>query len=245
MYSKQCQCASCRHTAAGGFEVMAFEGELAHASSQEFGYDMESPYSEQEETELAMELLSVTSEAELEQFLGSVFKKAWKGIKKIAKPLGSALKGIAKAALPMVGGALGSFIPIPGVGTALGSALGGAISKALEMELNELGELAQEDREFEMARRVVRIAGTAANLAGDSDGSPQALRSALLRAVRAHAPHWSTVMPNVMPNAMPAMAGRHSGPGVPAPTHEIMEAEAYCGPWRKRRAERYPLLELL
>lgn len=213
MYSKDCQCASCRNTAAGGFEVM------------EFGYETvaeaEAPFSEQEETELAMELLSVSSEAELEQFLGNVFKKAWKGIKKIAKPLGGALKGIAKAALPMVGGALGSFIPIPGVGTALGSALGSAVSKALEVELNEMGEMAQEDREFEMARRVVRIAGTAANLAADSDGSPHALRNALLQAVRAHAPH------------LPM-----------APAHEMQEGETYCGPWRKRRAERYPLLEL-
>lgn len=222
MYSKDCQCASCRNTAAGGFEVMEFSHETA----------AEAPFSEQEEAELAMELLSVGSEAELEQFLGKVFKKAWKGIKKIAKPLGGALKGIAKAALPMVGGALGSFIPIPGVGTALGSALGGAVSKALEVELDEMGEMAQEDREFEMARRVVRIAGTAANLAGDSDGSPHALRSALLQAVRAHAPH------------LPMAPGRHGGSGMPAPAHEMQEGEAYCGPWRKRRAERYPLLEL-
>jgi hypothetical protein len=222
MYSEECECESCRNTAAGGFEVM------------EFGQAMEAPFSEQEEAELAMELLSVTSEAELDQFIGKAFKKVWSGIKKVAKPLGGALKGIAKTALPMVGGALGSFIPIPGVGTALGSALGGAISKALEVELNEMGELAQEERDFEMARRVVRIAGTAASLAGDSDGSPQALRRALLQAVRTHAPH------------LAAVAGRYSGQGAPAPTHELMEleSEAYCGPWRKRRAQRYPLLEL-
>jgi hypothetical protein len=204
MYSKNCQCASCRHTAAGGFEVMEFSGETS------------APFSEQEETELAMELLSVSSEAELEQFLGNVFKKAWQGIKKVAKPLGGALKGIAKAALPMVGGALGSFIPIPGVGTALGS--------ALEVELNELGEMAQEDRELETARRVVRIAGTAAKLAGDSDGSPQAVRSALLQAVRTHAPHMAT-------RTERCAAGS--------------DGEGYCGPWRKRRAERFPLLELM
>ena len=39
-----------------------------------------------EEVELAMELMAVTNEAEMEQFLGNVFKKAWKGIKTIAKP---------------------------------------------------------------------------------------------------------------------------------------------------------------
>ena len=33
-----------------------------------------------------------------------------------------------------VGGALGSLLPIPGVGTAVGTALGGALSKAHELE---------------------------------------------------------------------------------------------------------------
>jgi hypothetical protein len=196
----------------------------------EFPFEVAGPFSEQEETELALELLSVSSEAELEQFLGNVFKKAWQGIKQVARPLGGVLKGVAKAALPMVGGALGSFIPIPGVGTALGTALGGAISKALEMEINEMGELTQEDREFEMARRVVRIAGTAAKLAGDGDGTPRAVHCALMEAVRAHAPHL-------------AEAARNTGGG-PAPWQELMQGEVYCGPWRRRRASRYPLLEL-
>jgi len=61
--------------------------------------------------------------------------------------------------LPFVGGALGSFIPIPGVGTAVGSALGGAVSSALEAELEGM---APEDREFEMARRFVRLSTSAA-----------------------------------------------------------------------------------
>ncbi len=227
MYSKDCPCASCRHTAAGGLEVM------------EFSYELPAPFSEQEETELALELLSVTSEAELEQFLGNVFRKAWQGIRKVARPLGGALKGIAKAALPMVGGALGSFIPIPGVGTALGSALGGAISKALEVELNEMGELAQEDREFEMARRFVRIAGTAAHLAGDGDGSPRAVRGALLQAVRAHAPQAAAGSGGAGLPGGPA----HRGGSDAAPWREVMQGEAYAGPWRKRRAERFPMLE--
>lgn len=225
MYSKQCGCPSCRHTAAGGLEVM------------EFSMESEGEFNEYEETELALELLSVSSEAELEQFLGGIFKKAWGGLKKIAKPLGSALKGIAKTALPMVGGALGSFIPIPGVGTALGSALGGAVAKALEVEL---GEMAQEDREFEVARRFVRIATDAARLAGQGDGSPAALRSALLSAVRSHAPQMTGRRMGNMPSGVNAQ---------PAPYHEFEgemsgEGEAYCGPWRQRRAARFPTLEL-
>ena len=93
----------------------------------------------------------------------------WSGIKKVAKPLGGVLKSVAKKALPFVGSALGSFIPIPGVGTAIGGALGSAVSKALEVEY---GELESEEAEFEMARRFVRIAATAAQNAGaaPSDG---------------------------------------------------------------------------
>ena len=153
----------------------------------------ERPFSEGEEVELGCGALSVSNEEELDQFLGKLFKGAWKSIKKVgsvvgkfAKPLGRVLKGVAKAALPFVGGALGSFIPIPGVGTAIGSALGGALSKALEMEF---GDLNQEEQEFEMARRFVRIAGTAAQqaaLASPSTDPQAAVTSALITAARRH-----------------------------------------------------------
>ena len=135
-----------------------------------------------------MELLSVSSEEELDQFLGKLLKNVGSAVGKIARPLSGALKGLAKKALPFVGGALGSFIPIPGVGTAVGSALGSAVSKALEAELAGL-EL--EEQELEMARRFVRIAGTAAGQAAQAASSrdPQAaVRSAVLSAARRHLP---------------------------------------------------------
>ena len=163
----------------------------------------DSPFSEVEELELTAELLSVASEEELEQFLGKLVKGAWKGLKKVgkfvgkvAKPLGGVLKGVAKAALPFVGGALGSFIPIPGVGTALGSALGGALSKALELEF---GEIDQEDQEFEMARRFVRLAGTAARQAAltlPEDAGEKDLEEVVLNSARRHLPTLSSLQPN-------------------------------------------------
>jgi hypothetical protein len=208
MYCKQCSCTSCRATSDGGFEVM------------EFGGAGEGPFSAAQEMELALELLSVSTEAELDQFLGGLFKGALKGLKKagsaiakVAKPLGGALKGIAKQALPMVGGALGSFIPIPGVGTALGSALGGAVAKALELEFSGLEF---EQQEFEIARRFVRIAGTAAQLAAAGDGSPRAVCRALSDALVQHVPHYE-------------LSGRMDGG---------QEGEAYGGRWRQRRAQR-------
>jgi hypothetical protein len=113
---KQCECAAC------SFEVLEFPSVL--------------PFSEAEELALAMELLEVANEEELEQFLGKVFKKIGK---------------FAKKALPFVGKALGSFIPIPGVGTAIGGALGTLASKAIKGE-----------QELEEARQFVRLTGTAA-----------------------------------------------------------------------------------
>lgn len=196
MHTMTCQCPGCR--GGNAFEAFEFgyESEGEGEDEASFGArDGESPFSEAEETELALELLSVASEEELDQFLGKLFKGAWKGVKKvgravgkIAKPLGGVLKGLAKKALPFVGGALGSFIPIPGVGTALGTALGSAVSSALEAEFSDLET---EKQEFEMARRFVRIAGTAAQQAAQASAGadPQAaVRSAVLGAAKRHLP---------------------------------------------------------
>ncbi|MCI0537239.1 MAG: hypothetical protein L0Z50_18645, partial [Verrucomicrobiales bacterium] len=109
---------------------------------------LESPFSEAEELELAAELLSVSSEEEMDQFLGGLFKKIGRGLKKAGRfigrkvlpVLGKGLKALGKAALPIVGKALGSFIPIPGVGTAIGGVLGKAAANALEMEFAELSQ---------------------------------------------------------------------------------------------------------
>jgi hypothetical protein len=88
--------------------------------------------------------------------------------KNVLPVLGPALKQIAKTALPIAGGALGSLIPIPGVGTALGSALGGAVANALEMEVVGLN---REDADVERARRFVRLAASAIREAAIALGS--------------------------------------------------------------------------
>ena len=150
---------------AGEFESDSFEVESDQEFEGQADTEIESPLDEVEEMELAAELLAVSSEEELDQFLGKLFKRAWRGIKKVARPLGGILKGIAKKALPFVGGALGSFIPIPGVGTAVGTALGGAASKLLEVDLEGMSP---EDQEFELARRFVRLASSAATEAGNA-----------------------------------------------------------------------------
>ncbi|MGK5004491.1 hypothetical protein [Janthinobacterium sp. LB2P70] len=193
MHQLECECGQCRQRAGAAFEVLEFGREWPGKGRAP------AVFSEEEELQLAMELLEVASEEELDQFLGNVFKSVWKGVKKVgatiakvAKPLGGALKAVAKTALPFVGGALGSMIPIPGVGTALGSALGRAASNALELEMENA---APADRELELARRFVRIAGQAARLAGDGDGSTRAVESALTRALHQQLPHFRSPAP--------------------------------------------------
>ncbi len=148
----------------------------------------EGTFNEITEMELATELLSVSNEAELDRFLGGLFKKAVGGLKKLAGgPLGGMLKGLAKKVLPIAGGALGSFIPIPGVGTAIGSAVGKAASNMFELELEGLSA---EDREFEIARAYVRFAGNAARRAANMrSGNPtKNARLAVINAARRYAP---------------------------------------------------------
>lgn len=176
-------------------EMTSFEEEQFEFGQGEWTGESGEVFSEEELMELTMELLSVANEAELDQFLGKMFKGIWRGIKKVgsfvgkvARPLGGILKGIAKKALPFVGSALGSFIPIPGVGTALGGALGTAVSKALEAEFHGMEA---EERDFEMARRFVQLAGAAAKQAAlaSPDTDPiQAAKAAITHAARSHIP---------------------------------------------------------
>lgn len=121
-------------------------------------YEQEGEYGElpQElETELASELLEITNEQELEQFLGDIVKGVGSFIRgPIGQAVGGVLKQVAKTALPAVGGALGTFVA-PGVGTAIGSQLGSLASKALG-EYEVAGE-----QEFEVARKVIQLAHAA------------------------------------------------------------------------------------
>jgi hypothetical protein len=182
--------------------------------------EAESPFNEVEEMDLAAELLAVSDEAELDQFLGKLIKGAWRGIRKvgsvvgrIARPLGGVLKGLAKKALPFVGGALGSFIPIPGVGTALGSALGSAVGKALETEFEGMNP---EDREFEMARRFVQLAGAAARQAGQSQPGvdpQQAIKAAVTAAANRYVPGLSLGTTTPSTTGGPGSPGAGGRPG--------------------------------
>lgn len=183
-----------------GNETFEFGNEMEFGNeTYEFGNELEfeNEYSgeinETLEMELATELLSVTNEAELEQFLGGLFKKVAGGVKNFAKSsagraLGGMLKSVAKKALPIAGAALGNLVA-PGVGGAIGGKLAGMAGKAFGLELEGLSA---EDREFEVARAYVRFAGDAARRTARSpqqSRQPQlAARSGLTEAARRYAP---------------------------------------------------------
>ncbi len=144
-----------------GFEAEEFESE-SYGEYGEYGeseWSGEGVLSEADEIELASELLAVTNEAELEQFLGSFIKKvgrvAGKVIRSpIGKAVGGVLKGVAKKALPLAGGAIGTYFGGP-LGAKIGSGLASAAGKAIGLEAEALE---QEDLEFEGAKQFVRVA---------------------------------------------------------------------------------------
>lgn len=155
-------------------------------------YALESPFSEAEEMELAAELLTIQNEAELDQFLGKIFKGvsrlAGRAIKSpIGRQLGGALRGVAQQALPMLGSAAGNFL-LPGVGGAMGGQLASAAGRMFGLELEGLSH---EDQEFEVARQVVRLAGAAASTAAEAPPTAppqQVAQAALTTAAQQFAP---------------------------------------------------------
>jgi hypothetical protein len=182
-----------------------FEGGYHGEYEQEFGTaheaphgetghpgELESPLNESEEMQLAAELLEVSNEQELEQFLGGLLRGVARGVggfmrSGVGRALGGILKNVARTALPVVGGALGSFIA-PGVGTAIGSKLGSLAGNLFEMELEGMD---REQQEFEVARGLVRLSAAAARNAAmappEADAQEVASR-AVLNAARRYAP---------------------------------------------------------
>jgi hypothetical protein len=139
-------------------EFESFEGEQFEWS----GEGEAEVFGEAEAMELAAELLEIRDEAELDHFLGNLLHRASRAVGQVLRsPIGHAvggvLKGIARTALPIAGGALGTFVGGP-LGTTIGSGLASMAGRALGLELEGLS---QEDQEFEAAKQFVRLAGEA------------------------------------------------------------------------------------
>lgn len=136
------------------------------------GYlDVENEYENEFEQEsddisLAAELLEVSSDEELEYFLGDLVSKASKSVggfikSSTGRALTKILKNAAKKALPVVGGAIGDKLGGNKWGQ-FGRTVGSATGRALGLELEGLSD---EDQEFETAKQFIRFAKTAARKA--------------------------------------------------------------------------------
>jgi hypothetical protein len=156
-------------------------------------YEMSGELHESLELELAHELLEITNEAELEEFLGKLVRGVARGASSfmkssVGRAVGGVLRNVAKTALPMVGSALGSFVA-PGIGTALGGKLGSMAAKLLEAEERET--MGEAEAELEAARRYVRWAnGTVRSAMRAPYGVPPraVARSAAVSSARRYAP---------------------------------------------------------
>lgn len=168
------------------------EYEYEADDEDELEWEAEGPFDEDQELELAAELLTVSDDAELEQFLGKVFRRVGRAGRRLLRSstghtLKGLLRGAAKKALPIVGRA---------VGRRFGGARGGDVGARLaslggKVFGLELEGLSPEDQELEMARRFVRLAGDAAKTAAGAPSrapSRQVAGKALAAAARRHAP---------------------------------------------------------
>lgn len=169
------------------FESEAF-GEAEQNEYQEYGETSES------ELALASELLEITTEAELDRFLGKLVSGAISAVRGFAgsdagRAVGGVLKSAAKQALPQLGRVVGDAVS-PGRGGGIGQRAGQWAAGRLELGLQTEG-LSAEDEEYEVARAFVRFADETARRAAQAPPTmpPQvAAQRAAVAAAQRHLP---------------------------------------------------------
>jgi hypothetical protein len=200
-------------------EAPPFEAEHFEFAEAETPFQAETGevFGETEQMELASEMLEISSEAELDRFLGNLISRAGQAVGKFVsspegRALGGVLKGAARQVLPAIGSAVGGYF-----GGATGAQLGGqAASAAGKVFGLELEGLSAEDREFELARRYVGFAGEAVKNLASAPPSPDpraAVNAAAALAAQTHAPGLS--QPRLQMGTEPPASSRlpigHSG----------------------------------
>lgn len=163
----------------GEAEAEGYYGEAENGYREAEGdqeQEGESPLSEEEVIDYASELVAVDSEQQLDELFGRIFRdvtrRAGRLLKSgVGRQLGGLLKGVVRQALPVAGGALGSFL-LPGIGTALGSQLGAAAGGMFEADFEGMDS---EDQQLEIAQKLVSLAaGSAQRAVQASPAAPPA-----------------------------------------------------------------------
>lgn len=185
-------------------ELENYEYELYEDGEGEWNAETD-VFSETQAMELAAGLLEVSSEDELDRFLGDLIKKAGRAAGQfvkspVGKQLGGLLKGAAKKALPMVGRAVGGYFGGER-GAKIGSQVASTAGRIFGLELEGLS---QEDQEYETAKSFVQFAGTAAKnaaLASPSANPRTVAQSAVQTAARQLAPGLLRAGPAAIPGS--------------------------------------------
>jgi uncharacterized protein (DUF697 family) len=159
-----------------------------------FGQEMEGfnfpageTFNENEQMNMAAELMEVASEQELENFLGDVFSKAADAVggfisSPTGQALGGVLKGVAKQLLPVAGSAIGGRFG-GAAGAAAGGQLGQMAADAFEAESGE--------QQWEASNTFVKLATDAAKIAAQAppNANPMTVaKQAVIESAKVHAP---------------------------------------------------------
>lgn len=172
-----------------------FDQEFNDEFDMEFLSDQQGEMDDSMEMEIAGELLTVSNDRELDQFLGRLARRVGRAAVNFYKsPAGNmikgALKNVAKKALPGVGRAIGNYIGGSKGADFLGQ-VGTAATKLFELELEGLSP---EDQEFEVSKAYVRFAndaikkGVMAARRNPLANPHQIVRTALRQSASQHAP---------------------------------------------------------
>lgn len=145
-------------------------------------------FDEGESLELGAELLAANSEADLDQFLSGVLRRAAGAVQRrlqpqVAQALGRLLKGAMHRLLPRTGRAMAWLRSSPGPGQ-----LAEAAGRILGVEMEGLSP---EDQELVAAQQMMQLAGAAAAQAATqprTSAPDSAARQALARAAQTFAP---------------------------------------------------------
>lgn len=195
------------------FEAQELEFEAPPAYG--FQQRRQSVFDDTEEMELAAELVGISDEEELDQFIGDIIGKAGHAVGRavkgpIRRKLGGFLKGAVGKIVPAAAGALGTAVGGPAVGAIAGQ----LASAAGDMFGLELEGLSPEDQEFETARRFVRFAGEAARQAGriaNTDDPQGAAKSAVVQAAKKLAPGLLKPLAGALQSEMSTPSGDRPG----------------------------------
>jgi hypothetical protein len=186
-----------------------FEMEQTEAPAS---YELAGGQQESLEADLAGRLLEVSSEQELDHFLGSLLSRAASafglGNLDAGRALGGLLKSAGKQVLPRLGQALGGHVSPSG--GQIGSTIGSFVGSQLGLELEGLS---QEDREYEVSRAFVRFANEAAEQAIASPPTvppPQAALEAATSAAQRQLPGLLPLIQQLTPPE-PSVPGGHRG----------------------------------